>query len=66
MIGKVITFSETRTKAIVKMQNALDEMVIGGIKTNIPLQRIIMSDKTFMKGGMNIHYLEKMLERKRK
>jgi len=61
MIGKVITFSETRTKAIIKMQNALDEMVIDGIKTNIPLQRKIMADKTFKKGGMNIHYLEKML-----
>ena len=61
MIGKVITFGENRTNAIIKMQNALDEMVIDGIKTNIPLQRKIMADKTFKKGGMNIHYLEKML-----
>jgi len=61
MIGKVITFGENRTNAIIKMQNALDEMVIDGIKTNIPLQRKIMTDKTFKKGGMNIHYLEKML-----
>jgi len=61
MIGKVITFGENRTNAIIKMQNALDEMVIDGIKTNIPLQRQIMADKTFKKGGMNIHYLEKML-----
>jgi len=64
MIGKVITFGETRTKAIIKKQNALDEMVIDGIKTNIPLQRKIMADKTFNKGGMNIHYLEKMLGNK--
>ena len=61
MIGKVITLGENRTNAIIKMQNALDEMVIDGIKTNIPLQRKIMADKTFKKGGMNIHYLEKML-----
>ena len=61
MIGKVITFGGNRTNAIIKMQNALDEMVIDGIKTNIPLQRKIMTDKTFKKGGMNIHYLEKML-----
>ena len=61
MIGKVITFSENRANAIIKMQNALDEMVIDGIKTNIPLQRLIMADKVFKKGGMNIHYLEKML-----
>ena len=61
MIGKVITFGENRSNAIIKMQNALDEMVIDGIKTNIPLQRKIMADKIFKKGGMNIHYLEKML-----
>ena len=61
MIGKVITYGENRDNAIIKMQNALDEMVIDGIKTNIPLQRSIMADKVFKKGGMNIHYLEKML-----
>ncbi|MDB4138910.1 acetyl-CoA carboxylase biotin carboxylase subunit [Candidatus Thioglobus sp.] len=61
MIGKVITFGDNRNNAIIKMQNALDEMVIDGIKTNIPLQRKIMANKVFKKGGMNIHYLEKML-----
>jgi acetyl-CoA carboxylase biotin carboxylase subunit len=61
MIGKVITYGESRDNAIIKMQNALDEMVIDGIKTNIPLQRSIMNDEVFKKGGMNIHYLEKML-----
>ncbi len=61
MISKLITFADTRTGAIVKMKNALDEMVIDGIKTNIPLQRRIMEDSVFEKGGMNIHYLEKML-----
>ncbi|CAC9639411.1 acetyl-CoA carboxylase biotin carboxylase subunit [bacterium endosymbiont of Bathymodiolus sp. 5 South] len=61
MIGKLITFADTRLGAIIKMQNALDEMVIDGIKTNIPLQARIMADETFRKGGMNIHYLEKML-----
>ncbi len=61
MIGKLITFADTRLGAIIKMQNALDETVIDGIKTNIPLQARIMADETFRKGGMNIHYLEKML-----
>lgn len=61
MIGKLITYADTRIGAIIKMQNALDEMVIDGIRTNIPLQRKIMDDETFQKGGMNIHYLEKML-----
>ena len=61
MIGKLITFADSRDEAIMKMKNALDEMVIDGIKTNIPLQRKIMDDEVFVKGGMNIHYLEKKL-----
>jgi acetyl-CoA carboxylase biotin carboxylase subunit len=43
------------------MQGALSEIVIEGIKTNIPLQREIMSDGNFANGGTNIHYLEKKL-----
>ncbi|MDP7552972.1 MAG: acetyl-CoA carboxylase biotin carboxylase subunit [Candidatus Thioglobus sp.] len=61
LVGKLITFADSRSKAIIKMQNALNEMVIDGIKTNIPLQRVIMKDATYKKGEVNIHYLEKML-----
>ena len=61
MIGKLITHGETRDVAIARMRNALSEMVIDGIKTNIPLQMKIMADPNFIKGGMNIHYLEKKL-----
>ena len=61
MIGKLITFADSRMEAIIKMQNALVEMVIDGIKTNIPLQIKIMNDKVFQAGGVNIHYLESML-----
>ena len=64
LVGKLITFADSRSKAIIKMQNALNEMVIDGIKTNIPLQRVIMEDATYRKGEVNIHYLEKMLGRK--
>jgi acetyl-CoA carboxylase biotin carboxylase subunit len=62
MIGKIISYGETREIAIAKMKNALEEIIIEGIKTNIPLQRKILYDKNFAKGGTNIHYLEKMLE----
>lgn len=61
MIGKIITWGETRDTAIARMQTALGEMVIEGIKTNIPLQRRLMEDEAFRKGGTNIHYLEKKL-----
>jgi len=61
MIGKLIAHGETRDVAIARMHNALSEMVIEGIKTNIPLQRDIMRDVAFQAGGANIHYLEKKL-----
>ncbi len=61
MIGKLITYVNSRESAIARMQGALSEIVIEGIKTNIPLQREIMSDGNFANGGTNIHYLEKKL-----
>ncbi|MCB1786759.1 MAG: acetyl-CoA carboxylase biotin carboxylase subunit [Gammaproteobacteria bacterium] len=61
MIGKLIAHGETRAVAIARMRTALSEMVIDGIKTNIPLQAEIMADANFQAGGMNIHYLEKKL-----
>lgn len=61
MIGKIISFGETREVAIARMLNALDEMVIDGIKTNIPLHQDLLRDEQFRQGGNNIHYLEKKL-----
>lgn len=61
MIGKLITYGETREVAIARMRNALSETIIDGIKTNIPLQEQIMDDPNFQQGGTNIHYLEKKL-----
>ncbi len=61
MIGKLITHGENREVALARMRTALSEMVIEGIKCNIPLQQKICSDSNFMIGGTNIHYLEKML-----
>ncbi|MCO6547158.1 MAG: acetyl-CoA carboxylase biotin carboxylase subunit [Gilliamella sp.] len=61
MIGKLIAYGETREVAIARMKNALAELVIDGIKTNIDLHIDIMNDKGFQKGGTNIHYLEKKL-----
>ena len=43
------------------MRHALDELVVDGIKTNVPLQQRIMADENFYAGGTNIHYLEKKL-----
>ncbi|WP_131781150.1 acetyl-CoA carboxylase biotin carboxylase subunit [Legionella gresilensis] len=62
MIGKLISYGKTRKEAIGRMRNALDEIIIEGIKTNIELHQRIMHDKGFVEGGTNIHYLESMLK----
>lgn len=62
MIGKLISYGETRDVAIARMRNALDEIIIDGIKTNIELHQRIMHNQSFIEGGTNIHYLEKMLK----
>ena len=61
LIAKLITWAEDRETALNRMQNALDEMVVEGIKTNIPLHNDIVRDANFARGGVNIHYLEKKL-----
>jgi len=61
MIGKLIAHGDDRASSIARMRTALSEMVIDGIKTNIPLQQDIMADNAFVTGGQNIHYLEKKL-----
>ncbi len=62
MIGKLITYGETREVALARMRNALDEIIIDGIKTNIELHQRILNNQSFVQGGTNIHYLEKMLK----
>lgn len=61
MIGKLISYGSTRESAISRMQTALGEIGIEGIKTNVALQQSIMNDTHFQTGGTNIHYLEKKL-----
>ena len=61
LIAKVITYGIDRDVALSRMRIALDEMVIEGIKTNIPLHDDLVRDEAFKKGGVNIHYLEKKL-----
>ena len=61
MIGKIITYGQDRKQAIARMDIALSEMIVEGISTNIPLHRELLHDPVFIKGGMDIHYLEKKL-----
>ena len=61
LIAKVIAHGETREIALAKMRNALEETLIDGIKTNLPLHLDILRDGTFQQGGVNIHFLEQWL-----
>jgi acetyl-CoA carboxylase biotin carboxylase subunit len=61
MIAKLIAHAETRELALARMSMALSEIVIDGIKTNIPLHQRLMDDAAFIAGGTDIHYLEKKL-----
>jgi acetyl-CoA carboxylase biotin carboxylase subunit len=61
MIGKIIAHGGDRDAAIARMKNALTEVVIEGIKTNVPLHQEIFQHAAFQAGGTDIHYLEKRL-----
>ncbi len=61
MIGKLITYGDTRDQAIRRMRIALSEMMVEGIKTNVPLHQTLMLDPRFNEGGTSIHYLEHKL-----
>tara|TARA_R110002110_G_C13470397_1_gene720549 strand:+ start:30915 stop:32261 length:1347 start_codon:yes stop_codon:yes gene_type:complete len=62
LIGKIISFGETREVALARMRQALDELVVEGIRTNTALHRDLVRDKAFQAGGVSIHYLESKLE----
>jgi acetyl-CoA carboxylase biotin carboxylase subunit len=61
MIGKFITYGDTRAQALARMRTALSEAVVDGIRTNIPLHRQLLDDSAFQAGGTNIHFLDKWI-----
>ena len=62
LVAKLISYADSREQALVRMQIALDELLIDGIRSNTPLHRDLIRDSEFQKGGVNIHYLEQKLE----
>ncbi|MDT0634978.1 acetyl-CoA carboxylase biotin carboxylase subunit [Spectribacter hydrogenoxidans] len=61
MIGKLIAHGENRAAASARMRNALTEMVVEGIHTNIALHQRILGEHAHIDGGVHIHYLEQLL-----
>ena len=60
MIGKLIVHGKKREDAIRRMRRALDEMVIEGIHTTIPLYRAIFGNERFRRGGVDTSFIEAM------
>ena len=65
LIAKLIVYDKTRTDAIMKMKRALDEFIIEGVKTTIPLHKRIMEDPDFVRGDFNTNFIEKLNNRVR-
>ncbi len=61
LIAKVISYGETREIALSRMRQALEELVVEGIRTNAPLHQDLVRDNAFARGGVSIHYLENKL-----
>ena len=58
MIGKLIVFSSSRERAIIRMERALEECIIEGPKTTIPFHQAIMRDEQFISGNFDTSFLD--------
>jgi len=63
MIGKLIVYGSTRERCIMRLQRALEEFVLEGMKTTAPLHRRIIRDPEFLSGDYTIKWLERWLEK---
>jgi acetyl-CoA carboxylase biotin carboxylase subunit len=61
MIGKLIAYGKDRPEALRRMEIALEEMIVEGIKTTIPFHLIALRDERFRKGDLDTHFVEKLL-----
>jgi acetyl-CoA carboxylase biotin carboxylase subunit len=61
LVAKLICHAESRPTTLIRMANALNELVIDGIDCNAALHRELMHDAAFAAGGTDIHYLERKL-----
>ena len=64
MIGKLIVYGATRERCIMRLKRALEEFVVEGMKTTIPLHQRIVEDPEFRAGNYTIKWLERWLAKK--
>ena len=65
MIAKLIVHGKTRNAALMRLRRALEEFVIEGVNTTIPLHQDIISQAEYIDGQYNIHWLEQFIEKKK-
>ncbi len=63
LVGKLIVHGKTRTEALMRLKRALDEVVLDGIETTLPLFRALLSETDIIDGNYHIHWLEQFLAR---
>jgi acetyl-CoA carboxylase biotin carboxylase subunit len=63
LVGKLIVHGKTRPEALMRLKRALDEVVVDGIETTLPLFRGLLGEKDFIDGNYHIHWLEQFLAR---
>jgi acetyl-CoA carboxylase biotin carboxylase subunit len=63
LVGKLIVHGKTRTECLMRLRRALDEVVIDGIETTLPLFRALVREKDVIDGNYHIHWLEQFLAR---
>jgi acetyl-CoA carboxylase biotin carboxylase subunit len=63
LVGKLIVHGKTRTEALMRLKRALDEVVVDGIETTLPLFRALVREKDIIDGNYHIHWLEQFLAR---
>ncbi|MBI1361657.1 MAG: acetyl-CoA carboxylase biotin carboxylase subunit [Alphaproteobacteria bacterium] len=62
LIGKLIVHGQTRPEALMRMKRSLDEMVVNGVETTLPLHMRLMENPDFQSGEYDIHWLENFLK----
>jgi biotin carboxylase len=62
LIAKLVVHASTRDEAIRRMERALDMFILEGVKTTIPLHRIILRNENFRQGAIHTRFLERMRE----
>ncbi|MBU2091585.1 MAG: acetyl-CoA carboxylase biotin carboxylase subunit, partial [Alphaproteobacteria bacterium] len=62
LVSKLVVHGRNRAECLMRLRRTLDEYVIGGVKTTIPLHRRLLAEKAFIDGDYDIHWLERWMD----